>query len=361
MVAGDVCTVGDGTYTDTNADGVTLYINGNNGTVAAPLTFISTNFRGAKIINPSAVNEYGIYVARNNVVISGFDISGGGFDGDSNTPIGITSSSSNSGLLIERNYIHDVGHNCIPSSFGADGIFLGVGNDVTIQRNIFARIGRKFNGESGCSNPVGSHGDLRNGDHAIYVGGSTNLTIRNNLFINNTMGYSIVAYGSTVNNATIYNNTFYGGSPGAASSHVLLASIVNTAIVKNNLSNTPQISFIDRGDTSMLSNIVVAYNQSTTTIDNGTRVCTYSGVTCLNNVSNTPSGFVNAGAGDFHLQLTSAAKDSGLTLSEVTDDYDGVTRPQGTAYDKGAFEFVQAGSGFPPNAAVSPTRTYTVQ
>jgi hypothetical protein len=43
--------------------------------------------------------------------------------------------------------------------------------------------------------------------------------------------------------------------------------------------------------------------------------------------------------GDYHLQPTSPAIDVGLTLEEVTDDLDGIGRPQGEGYDLGAYEY----------------------
>jgi hypothetical protein len=55
--------------------------------------------------------------------------------------------------------------------------------------------------------------------------------------------------------------------------------------------------------------------------------------------------FVNAVGGDFHIQFTSAAKDAGTSAvsAVVTSDHDGVDRPQGAAYDIGAFEYIVAG------------------
>ena len=43
-------------------------------------------------------------------------------------------------------------------------------------------------------------------------------------------------------------------------------------------------------------------------------------------------------AGDFHLQPGSPGIDQGVTEAEVAVDFDGVPRPQGAAYDMGAFE-----------------------
>src|SRR5207244_3853759 len=50
--------------------------------------------------------------------------------------------------------------------------------------------------------------------------------------------------------------------------------------------------------------------------------------------------FVNLAAGDFHLQSGSPLIDKGTTLAQVTNDYDGVSRPQGAGYDFGAFEAI---------------------
>ncbi len=49
--------------------------------------------------------------------------------------------------------------------------------------------------------------------------------------------------------------------------------------------------------------------------------------------------FVDPANLDFRIRGGSPAKDMGMTLPEVTDDFDGVERPQGTASDIGAFEY----------------------
>ena len=50
------------------------------------------------------------------------------------------------------------------------------------------------------------------------------------------------------------------------------------------------------------------------------------------------SAFVNAAAHDYHLAASSPAVDAGDRLTDVTVDRDGVERPQGGAYDIGAYE-----------------------
>jgi hypothetical protein len=49
--------------------------------------------------------------------------------------------------------------------------------------------------------------------------------------------------------------------------------------------------------------------------------------------------FVDRANGDYHLQSTSPLINAGTTVSQVTNDKDGVLRPQGNAYDIGAYEF----------------------
>ena len=61
----------------------------------------------------------------------------------------------------------------------------------------------------------------------------------------------------------------------------------------------------------------------------------------LTNLSGAVSTmFVDAASGDLHLKASSiAAIDYGTVLGEVTDDWDGISRPQGAGYDIGADEY----------------------
>lgn len=54
--------------------------------------------------------------------------------------------------------------------------------------------------------------------------------------------------------------------------------------------------------------------------------------------------FVGAASANFRIQATSPAKDVGVTIASLTTDFDGTIRPQGSAFDLGAFEYYQ-GSG----------------
>jgi hypothetical protein len=66
---------------------------------------------------------------------------------------------------------------------------------------------------------------------------------------------------------------------------------------------------------------------------------TISGVTVAGNQESTDPLLYSPAIYDFHLTRNSTAIDGGLTLSGGTNDYGGVARPQGAAYDIGAYEF----------------------
>ncbi len=48
---------------------------------------------------------------------------------------------------------------------------------------------------------------------------------------------------------------------------------------------------------------------------------------------------MNAAGLDFHLQSDSPAIDRGTSMSNVTKDFDGISRPQHSTFDIGAFEW----------------------
>ena len=83
------------------------------------------------------------------------------------------------------------------------------------------------------------------------------------------------------------------------------------------------------------------------------------------NNQNADPQFVNRSGGDLHLASTSPAKDAGLTVvpsnpfvpnpgANQVRDKDGTLRPQGTAFDLGAYELIVGGTTTtPPNAPPS--------
>lgn len=68
--------------------------------------------------------------------------------------------------------------------------------------------------------------------------------------------------------------------------------------------------------------------------------------------------FVNFAGNDYHLNVTSPARDAGVTLAAVLDDLEGAPRPQGPASDIGAYEFPAAAG--PVQLAVTKAGTGTI-
>jgi hypothetical protein len=59
------------------------------------------------------------------------------------------------------------------------------------------------------------------------------------------------------------------------------------------------------------------------------------------NLAMDATAFVDASRHDYHLLHDAPAVDHGTTIGTVTTDRDGIPRPQGDAYDTGAYEFTQ--------------------
>ena len=81
------------------------------------------------------------------------------------------------------------------------------------------------------------------------------------------------------------------------------------------------------------------------------------GSTLDGNIAASAELFVDAEGGDFHLVAGSAAIDAGVEVAEVADDRDGLARPQGGAWDLGAFEADAALSTTTTTSAAAPTTT----
>jgi hypothetical protein len=335
VVAGDTCTVADGTYT---GNGVVAYIRppeNQNGTSDRPITLKSTNRHRAKIIISSIEGRgnHGFLVGRSYWIIDGFDISGGnGVRGTGNTSISGVSVYA-TGTVIRNNKFHNIADAaCTFANYGFGGVFVGPGSsNVLIDNNLFHTIGRlnSLDG-TGCSYSV-----YEAGDHGIYAEAPfTALTIKHNVFYNIVKGWPIHIYnntGSTANNINIHNNTFAdkskGGDAGPAG-HVLLASGMYDVSIMNNISFDAYVGMV-RCSSVIGTNIVVNHNLSGNGIKTGD-VCA-EGVTFSNNLTSTVPGFTSASTRDYRLAAGSAAIDTGIAISETTY--------VGSAPDMGAYEY----------------------
>jgi uncharacterized repeat protein (TIGR01451 family) len=255
--------------------------------------------------------------------VQGFEVKGFSDDAFSNY-------SGGQYISIMDNNIHDMGRYCATTGIGRDGIYLGHDN-VTVERNVIHDIGRYAPGENGCTNSL----YYQTNDHAIYISGANNVTIRNNIFYRNQHGWSVHVYPTAINNLSVLNNTF--AFPNTwVSGYVILAAGVTNSRIDNNIfyqANTAGVHYyVTSGFTNLAINNNITYQA---TIADATP----SGVSMSGNKDNTNPLLANPSSYDFRLTSGSPAIDAGLTLADVPNDYTGLARPQGAGYDLGAFEF----------------------
>ena len=181
--------------------------------------------------------------------------------------------------------------------------------------------------------------------HGWHYPNSNNVQVYNNIFTDNIWGV-ILADGSE--NVEIYNNTLvnndYGIDLGQSGYDVTWG--VKNVTIKNN------VTYSGSGETGLrvgsfnINDVTIDYNLWYAS-DSTPFVWNSSNWSLTQLRSNTPHGdngiqadpqFVNLGGRDYRLSSSSPGINSGASLPSISVDYDGVTRPQGPAYDMGAYE-----------------------
>lgn len=221
--------------------------------------------------------------------------------------------------------------------------------------------------------------DIQPGESAgIYVDArdvvSRNISIYNNRVWSNTPTDSVrgIAIGvedtspaplGSARDINIYNNIIYGmGATGIAAGTAYSVGVIDNIIVANNI-------IYDNGKVNNWGGGIAAEYPGATNIkitnnivdQNGGfgQIKLYSGASAtvsynLINGSSPTLGtnyrtgnpkFVNVATKDFHYQSTSPAINNGTSTNAPNVDYDGNSRPQGNAYDIGAYEYVSGGGG----------------
>lgn len=199
------------------------------------------------------------------------------------------------------------------------------------------------------------------GSWGSYGNYAANITIRNNLFVNNN--HHGLTIGGIVRGVRVYNNTFFEN--GRQGIYVGEARTTQDIDVRNNLIYQTANNGYCRSNCSWYS---MAHIQDSlgdplrVRIDNngyfpGAPVllegsgASVSPIQDPHPVTGTLA-FRNFAILDFQIEPASAVVDSGLSLAEVPRDFNGGLRPLGAAkFDIGAFEF---GSGPATNGSTGP-------
>jgi hypothetical protein len=198
----------------------------------------------------------------------------------------------------------------------------------------------------------------------LYHGGGVptadHVVIRRN-YIHDSLNFAGGHWGILVSeahtNPEIYNNLILNVSQNAGPADCIntYSVISGLKLYNNTVINCARYGIlIDTDSTGADVRNNIAYLNGTNYLNNGTATTASSNLT-----DGTNPNFV--GGGDYHLSATSTASiDTGECLGTVPTDKDGATRPQGTGCDRGAYEYLVAGTlpGVP--AALSPTNGASV-
>jgi hypothetical protein len=328
---GWVVHVASGTYNEN-------VFTGASGTSGSPITFISDTKWGAKVVGSGcSPDSGGNCVSGKNatwqvqgafVTIQNFEITGDGH-------IGIQDDSHDGNEL--NNHIHDITG---PGACGAySGGIAGIDNtnalvaDTTLKNN--NAIGNWIHDIAWLSGTF-----CGGGGHGVYQA-SPGGRVENNLVYRGS-GQGLTQF-HWANSTNFTNNTVFQFGDG-----INLCdgnSPVSNNVVSNNI--VRNISGYGIRDCNLPDNSTYHNNL---VYQNGINI--QSGITCTACLTTDPL-FVNwqiAGGGDYHLTSGSPAVDAGTSVSAPTTDFDGVPRPQGSAWDIGAYEYVVSGSATVPSA-----------
>jgi hypothetical protein len=134
----------------------------------------------------------------------------------------------------------------------------------------------------------------------------------------------------------IYNNLIYNiKSDGASCIGISVYSGDATEVYNNTVYNVEGIGIrVDPDQYTAVIRNNIAYQNST-----GNYVNSGTGTIASNNLFTADPMFGNASAANFQLRTGSPAIDTGLTIPIVTTDMAATPRPQGGAYDIGAYEY----------------------
>ncbi len=234
-----------------------------------------------------------------------------------------------------RNAIHNVGNSSSTAGNG-HGLYITASDNLFDANSVYTCGGYGFH----IYNNTGTHADP-----------SRNV-LRNNLVHATGLATANTCYGLAIvwgDSNQVYNNILYNNSGGGAQLYTFSTktTFVNNTITGNSLEGLA-LQYYGAGVT--VENNISFNNTIGQVVDYGDQNGQTGTFTSSNNLLTDPL-FVNAGAQNYHLQVGSAAVNTGLTIPLVGSDFDGLSRPQGSFYCIGALELASI-NGAPPAATV---------
>jgi len=313
---GDVIIFEDGVY-PASAGGIVAGLS-RSGTSSAYITFRARNKGGA------------VLDGRNNASLGGFSVSGSyinieGFELKEFSEYGFEVRAGASYINIRDIYIHDIGRRCTDTNQGLDAFFISGSSFITIERCLIHDIGRFSPGENGCT-PATQY--YKNHDHGTYIDGSSNITIKNNVFFNINRGFALHVYsgsGRPSSYVNFINNTCDNGNPYQAAGHIILWGSMNNSLIANNIFKDQVSSAIHIYQGSFnYSDVTITKNM--TSGGNGLiSMGSASGVAIIDNYNSTDPLFTNEAEHDYSLRSNSPAINAGHN-TQITTDYLNNTR-----------------------------------
>jgi parallel beta-helix repeat protein len=166
-----------------------------------------------------------------------------------------------------------------------------------------------------------------------------NIDIYNNIVIRSSYA-GILMHNTGGNglrkNINIYNNTIYQSTANGGSGIYIATSNIENIVIKNNLVafDPKWVGQITLADPNVVNRVTADHN-----ITYGRKLCSNAFPNCYNfSDINTDPQFVDPANLNLKLQSTSPARDAGVNTN-ITSDYSDATRPQGSGYDIGAYEY----------------------
>lgn len=227
---------------------------------------------------------------------------------------------------------------------GAIGIYIDGGRNVIVERNRVFATDRGIGAVSETNNFPTDHVTIRNNlvyncwCAGIYMGG----------YLNYTGGGTS---NSAIVNNTLYNNNRVLGALGEIEGEISIREDCTNNLIKNNIIYGGSSDLFVHKYTAKGSGNVIDYNLYYTAgtaqwVWNGTSYSDYNlwkaaAGSDTNSTHGTNPLFINMSIPDFHLQPTSAAKNSGLVIPDTVNgstDFEGNARIVNKQINKGAYQ-----------------------